>query len=345
MDAYLRLLRPLLFRLDPETVHNVAIWAIARGLIKGKLLRDPRLATSAFGCSFVNPLGLAAGVDKTGACVQRWSGMGFGFAEIGTFTALSQPGNPRPRLFRLPDEKAILNRMGFNNPGSEAAAVAIRSQQRDYPLGINLGKSKVTELADAPADYAQSYGRLAPLADYVVVNVSSPNTPGLRDLQAADQLREILVAILSVGAPKPLFVKLAPDLALDDLHRIAELGSDLGVTGYIATNTTIDYARVREKIEGPGGLSGLPVRALSNGVLAELSRVCPAETVLIGVGGVFDGQDLWDKFSRGAALVQTYTGWVYGGPLMPYRALLGLLALMNDRGVKKLSDIPRVKNA
>lgn len=345
MDAYLRLLRPLLFRLDAETVHNVAIWAIARGLVKGKLMRDPRLATTAFGCSFANPLGLAAGVDKSGKCVQRWSGMGFGFAEVGTFTALAQPGNPRPRLFRYPDEKAILNRMGFNNLGSEAAAATISSQPRDYPLGINLGKSKVTELADAPADYAKSYGRLASLADYVVVNVSSPNTPGLRDLQAADQLREILAAILAVGVPKPLFVKLSPDLAVDDLHQIVELGSELGISGYIATNTTIDYARVREKITGPGGLSGLPVRSLSNDVLDELGQICPAGTVLIGVGGVFDGQDLWDKFSRGAALAQTYTGWVYGGPMMPYRALLGLLALMNERGIEKLSDIPRFKKA
>ena len=229
MDAYLRLLRPLLFRLDPETVHNVAIWAIARGLIKGKLRRDPRLATSAFGCSFVNPLGLAAGVDKTGACVQRWSGMGFGFAEIGTFTALSQPGNPRPRLFRLPDEKAILNRMGFNNPGSEAAAVAIRSQQRDYPLGINLGKSKVTELADAPADYAQSYGRLAPLADYVVVNVSSPNTPGLRTLQQADSLRALLSTLMEVTEnKKPLLLKVAPDLADEDLVTAAFVVREVG---------------------------------------------------------------------------------------------------------------------
>lgn len=331
--TYEKILRPLLFRLDPETVHHLALRAITMGLVRGRLLKDERLRFSCCGIDFPNPLGLAAGVDKDGDALTRWAGMGFGSAEIGTITALPQPGNPRPRLFRYPDQGAVINRMGFNNHGCRDAALALSRSRSTIPLGVNIGKSKVTPLEDAPSDYLTSYRHLARYADYVVVNVSSPNTPGLRSLQSVDSLRAILEPLVAEGLAKPLFVKIAPDLHLDDVSEIAALASAMGLAGLIATNTTLDHSSVPPGRDQAGGLSGRPLKARSDEVLRHLRQVADPELVLVGVGGVFDGQSLHDKLSLGATWAQVYTGWVYGGPLMPYRALtefLGLIEAQNS---------------
>lgn len=328
--SYEKILRPLLFRIDPEAAHNCALWAIARGLVRGKLLVDSRLEVNVAGMSMPNPLGLAAGVDKSGQAITRWRGMGFGSAEIGTITALPQPGNPRPRMFRFPDQHAVINRLGFNNSGCRDAALALSKTggKAGIPIGVNIGKSKVVPVDRAIEDYVLSFRTLAKHADYVTINVSSPNTPGLRDLQSVSSLRPILAALVEVNvSKKPLFVKLAPDLHESDIASVAELCLELGVTGIIATNTTIDHAAIPKKIDQSGGLSGQPVFEKSNFVLSILQPFTDSGLVLVGVGGIFNGKDLLKKLSLGTSWAQVYTGWVYGGPLMPYRTLTEYLTL------------------
>lgn len=342
--AYDRLLRPLLFRLDAETAHNLAMAAIARGLVRGKLVQDPRLEVEAMGLKFGNPLGLAAGVDKNAENVRHWPGLGFGFAEIGTVTAHPQPGNPKPRLFRVPQDQAIINRMGFNNAGSEAVAQHLaRHGQSSIPLGINLGKSKRTPNEEAAQDYATSFQALAPYADYITVNVSSPNTPGLRDLQNVAALRQILEPLIAMNTRQlPILVKLAPDLHDQDLEAALDLALELGLAGIIATNTTIDGNVLSSPPQQQGGISGRPLRAKSNHALRFLAERNRGRLTLIGVGGIFDGEDLYEKLSLGASVAQVYTGWVYGGPQMPARTLLGLLDAMKNRGIDRVSQIPRL---
>lgn len=325
--SYEKLLRPLLFRLDPETSHNWALWAIARGLVKGRLLQDERLRVNACGIEFPNPLGLAAGVDKNGIALNRWRGMGFGSAEIGTVTAIPQRGNPRPRLFRYPTQQAVVNRMGFNNHGARDLALALSRARAGLPIGVNLGKSKVTPLAKAPQDYLFSYRHVVRFADYVVINVSSPNTPGLRDLQGSKALREILDPILGEATQKPLFVKIAPDLHFDDISEIAMLAKDLKLAGIIATNTTLDHSSIPSQQDERGGLSGSPLFGKSTAVIQHIKSVAP-DLTLAGVGGVFDGRTLKAKLDAGATWAQVYSGWVYGGPLMPYRVLSEFLQLI-----------------
>ncbi len=326
--SYEKLLRPLLFRIDPETAHNLAVRAIAMGLVRGKLLTDPRLEVTAAGITFPNPLGLAAGVDKNGVALNRWRGMGFGSAEIGTVTAHPQPGNPKPRMFRYPDQHAVVNRLGFNNSGCRDAAIALQGHRAGIPIGINLGKSKRTPVEDAAADYLTSFRHLAKFADYVTVNVSSPNTPGLRSLQSVDALREILEPlILENHLAKPIFVKIAPDLHFDDITAVAELCGELRLGGIIATNTTLDHSALPRGRDQNGGLSGEPLREKSNAVLRHLKAVSPPGLALVGVGGIFSGRDLYEKLALGASWAQVYTGWIYGGPMMPYRTLLEYLGL------------------
>jgi dihydroorotate dehydrogenase len=341
---YERLLRPILFRIDPETAHNAAISLIAKGLIRGQLVRDPRLAMDFLGKQIPHPFGLAAGVDKQATVLWRWREMGFSFAEIGTITSLGQPGNPRPRLFRFPDQKAVINRMGFNNVGSEVAHTRLRdaakNRRNDFALGINLGKSKVTEPEHAAADYALSYSRLAAFADYAVINVSSPNTPGLRNLQAVKSLREIVDAVRQSDAPQiPLFVKIAPDLAWADIDEICEYAVETHLTGLIATNTALDRTVLKQGQYPEGGISGAPILSRSNDVLRHVrGRVGPAMT-LIGVGGIFDGRDLAAKLEAGANVAQTYTGWIYGGPKMPARTCLELLDILRERQLNSVREL------
>lgn len=293
------------------------------------------------GIEFANPLGLAAGVDKNGRCARRWRGMGFGFAELGTVTGVGQPGNPKPRIFRFPDDGAILNRMGFNNEGLRS--LAGRSSlfpELSYPLGINIGKSKVTPLELAAKEYGQLYGGLARNASYVVINVSSPNTPGLRDLQSVDFLREIVGEIRMAESSRhpPLLVKIAPDLHSDDLDAVVRVAHDEKLDGIIATNTTIDKSVLSVRTEEAGGVSGRPLRKRSNEVLSHLAQNCDERMTLIGVGGVFSGEDIAEKLRLGAHLVQVYTGWVYGGPRMPARALTELLEIMDREGMSSVTE-------
>ncbi len=321
---YDRLLRPLLFRLDAERAHHFAMSAL-RALAKLPIhpRHDPRLARTVFGCRFPNPVGLAAGFDKDAAVLPAWQALGFGFVEAGTITALPQPGNPKPRLFRLPEIGGLINRMGFNNDGAEAVAARLERLKRSglwptIPVGINLGKSKVTPLEEAAGDYLRSFERLFPLGDYFVLNVSSPNTPGLRSLQGKAELDLLLGAVQAANRarpePKPLLLKIAPDLEFSQIEEILELVETHRLAGLIATNTTLDHSPVPPGRDQTGGLSGQPLRARST----EIVRFLTARTALpvIAVGGIFQADDALEKLDAGAALVQLYTGFIYRGPAL-----------------------------
>lgn len=333
-------LHKLLLRLPPETAHNLALAAIRRGLVRIALREADGLGQTLFGTHFPNPLGLAAGFDKNGVATNRWSGLGFGFAEIGTITRLSQPGNPKPRLFRLPREAALINRMGFNNEGADAVADRLaRAGSARIPLGINLGKSKATALEEAVSDYAYSFGRLAPHADYVVVNVSSPNTPGLRSLQSREALSEIVLGLKTSGPDKPLFVKVAPDLSLGELDDVVEVVHEAGATGLIATNTSTDRSMLESDPGIEGGLSGRPIAELATLTLEYLAQSCDRGVVLIGVGGLFTGDDLFRRIAKGAHLCQIYTGWVYRGPGAIVAILAELAEAMRRDGIPSLERL------
>ncbi len=292
----------------------------------GPLLRffagtaDPRLAKTVFGVRFPSPVGLAAGFDKNAIALAAWEALGFGFAEIGTVTARSQPGNPKPRLFRLPELEGVINRLGFNNEGAEAVAARLRALRQSggwprIPVGVNLGKSKVTPLEKAPDDYVESFQRLRPFGDYFVLNVSSPNTPGLRKLQDKASLEELLSAVQAVNTTRlPLLLKIAPDLEWGAIEEILALVEAHELAGLIATNTTIDHSQVPMDKRQQGGLSGQPLKKRA----LEVLRFITARTTLpvIGVGGIAGAADAKERFDAGAALVQIYTGLIYEGPGM-----------------------------
>jgi dihydroorotate dehydrogenase len=319
-------------RVPAETAHEAALRAIrVAGLVPGAAAalravlgpRDPALRVRALGLDFPGPLGLAAGFDKDARGVAVLGAIGFGFVEVGTVTARPQPGNPRPRLFRLMADRAIINRMGFNNHGAAAAALRLR-RRRHVIVGVNIGKTKAVPDDEAVADYVASARAVARVADYIVVNVSSPNTPGLRDLQAADRLRPLLTAVRQVIGAVPLLVKIAPDLADEDVDAVADLAVELGLDGIIATNTTIARdGLVTPAAEvaalGAGGLSGPPLRDRSLAVLRRLHARAGDALVLIGAGGIETADDARDRLEAGATLVQAYTGFVYGGPFWPRR--------------------------
>ncbi|HTQ88416.1 MAG TPA: quinone-dependent dihydroorotate dehydrogenase [Streptosporangiaceae bacterium] len=311
-----------------------AAWLLRRWLGP----RDPVLRVRALGLEFPGPVGLAAGFDKDARGTRGLAALGFGFVEVGTVTARAQPGNPRPRMFRLAADRALVNRMGFNNAGAAAAAAALR-RSRARPggpvVGVNIGKTRAVPDQDAAADYAASARAVAAVADYVVVNVSSPNTPGLRDLQAADRLKPVLVAVRSAlgassgGRRVPLLVKIAPDLADADVDAVADLALELGLDGIIATNTTTSRTGLASPAAevaaaGAGGLSGPPLRARSLAVLRRLRARAGDRLVLIAAGGIETPDDAWERLRAGATLVQAYTGFVYGGPLWPRRMHAGL---------------------
>lgn len=339
------LLRPLLFRLDAERAHDIAMAVAARWskvfsgrLQASDLARAAALRTNALGLSFANPIGLAAGLDKDAEAVPMWQQFGFGFVEVGTVTALAQPGNPRPRLFRLPADAALVNRMGFNNAGAEAMAVRLmRLRERavlEVPLGVNLGKSKVTPAQEAAADYERSCALLADLADYLVVNISSPNTPGLRDLQTVEQVRRLVDAVQTpnqrLQRPRPVLLKLAPDLADEDAIACAEAAIEAGCKGLILTNTTISFNGLSESTEGmSGGLSGRPLFARSTALLQRVRAALGPGPVLIGTGGICSPRDVLAKLDAGADLVQLYTGLIYAGPAL-VRQLLAELAAQRE---------------
>jgi dihydroorotate dehydrogenase len=321
MSFYTSVLRPLFFRLDPETAHHLALRQLE--IFPPALLRmlfgrtTAAVPADVFGIRFPNRVGLAAGMDKNAVALPGWEALGFGFVEIGTITAKAQPGNPLPRLFRYPDKNALINRMGFNNDGAEAVAARLRRLRAagrwpKIPVGINLGKSKVTAIEDAPADYLHSFRLLREFGDYFVVNVSSPNTPGLRDLQETGRLREILRVLAPERDGKPLLVKIAPDLPDDHAAEIAALAEEEGFAGLIATNTTLDHSALPPERDQTGGLSGAPLRARSTALLAHLKK--HTALPVIGSGGVMDAASAREKFAAGACLVQIYTGFIYQGP-------------------------------
>ena len=368
---YQRFVGPLLSRddgADAEQLSQLTLQALGQAslrrhwpLVSGSLAglaaelqrRDLRLEQTLFGCRFQNPVGLAAGFDKNAVAAGIWHLFGFGFAELGTITWHSQPGNPRPRLFRLAAERAALNRMGFNNQGAQEARRTLERQQlppvgqRPAVLGINLGKSKITSLELAPDDYASSLELLAPLADYAVINVSSPNTPGLRELQDEALLRRLVERLRRLPACPPLLVKIAPDLEDEAIDAIARLAYEEGLAGVIAVNTSLNRLGLEQRriaqtgrslAEEAGGLSGAPLRARALEVMRRLRAVAGPGLPLVGVGGIDSPASAWERITAGASLIQLYTGWIYEGPQLVPAILEGLSQQLDRHGFRNLSE-------
>ncbi|MDZ4787925.1 MAG: quinone-dependent dihydroorotate dehydrogenase [Blastochloris sp.] len=327
---YSKLLRPLFFKADPEWIHHLSIQAMCRTPLPWFLTLGqsaPSDPLELFGLRFRNRIGLAAGFDKNADLIAPMHQLGFGFTELGTITQHAQPGNPQPRIFRCPLEYGLVNRMGFPNAGAEALAIkiqAVRSKQswEDYPIGINIGKSKITDLDQAANDYASSFRTLFSVADFFVINVSSPNTPGLRTLQSRDALAPILNAVQKINrelGAKPLLLKIAPDLSEPEIADILQLISDYALSGIVASNTTLDHSTI--SLKETGGLSGLPVREKSTKVIRFIHQETQGKMPIIGVGGVFTRADYLEKLEAGASLVQVYTGFVYQGPWIVHQLL------------------------
>lgn len=343
------LLRQLLFLVPPERVHTL-IFAVLRGVTAISPMRrllqrllgptDTVLANTVFGVRFPGPLGLAAGFDKNGTGLSAWGAVGFGYAEVGTVTAHPQPGNPLPRMFRLSADRALLNRMGFNNHGADTLASRLAQHRPVVPIGVNIGKTKTTPAADATDDYRTSARLVGPLASYLVVNVSSPNTPGLRDLQAVESLRPILSGVLSETST-PVLVKISPDVSDSDIDDIADLAVELGLAGIVATNTTTSRdGLVTPNVDelGAGGISGAPVAHRAAEVLRRLYARVGDRLTLISVGGIETADDAWDRITAGAALLQGYTGFIYGGGLWPKHIHDGIARRLHDGGFVSLRD-------
>jgi len=366
---YRTLLRPLLFRLPAEVAHEFAINALSLGLrpqaarkyVASGLCGSLFGPLKRFGLEFSNPVGLAAGFDKNGVALASLAALGFGHIEAGTVTCQPQPGNPRPRLFRLPLDQALINRAGFNNDGAEAFVTRVRDNRPDCVLGVSIGKSKAAPMEDAVADYLKCFAVVHPVADYIAVNVSSPNTPGLRGLQRAAELEILLTALQeennamaaaskpasllnrSHGLALPLLVKLAPDLDLPELEQIVDVCRRTRIAGIIATNTTVGREGLRTPrglvdAFGSGGLSGRPLRQRSTEVIAALYRLTRGTLPLIGVGGIFTAEDAWEKICAGASLVQLYTGFIYQGPRVAKQINEGLAEILQREGFASLDE-------
>ncbi|HEX7859438.1 MAG TPA: quinone-dependent dihydroorotate dehydrogenase [Verrucomicrobiae bacterium] len=355
---YRNVVRPVLFNYDSEEIHDVTLGNLARfsrsriGLdLLESFYGTAYLPMELFGLRFPNPVGLAAGMDKQGVAVPAWAAFGFGFSELGGVTWHPQPGNDRPRMFRAVSDDALVNRMGFNNGGAEALAERLASWKESgfwpkHPVGINLGKSKVTALEKAAEDYANSFRLLRDLADFFVVNVSSPNTPNLRQLQdraALDEILRALQRINSSGVRKPVLVKVAPDLSFEALNEIVELAGQRELAGIVATNTTVTRPsspdeRCARAYSETGGLSGRPLRERSSEVIRHIYLKTGGKLPIIGVGGIFNAQDAWEKITAGASLVQVYTGMVYEGPGIARSITEGLTNLLAESGMKSLSE-------
>jgi dihydroorotate dehydrogenase len=353
---YRKLVRPILFAQNAERAHDFALGQLARAG-QSKFACDviefffaaPELPVEIFGLKFPNPVGLAAGMDKFAAAVPVWEKFGFGFCELGGVTWHAQPGNPPPRMFRAVADEAIVNRMGFNNPGAEMLAQKLVEWKKlgrwpKHPVGINLGKSKITPLKKAVEDYAGSFRVLRDCADFFVVNVSSPNTPGLRALQEKAALDEILAAIQEQNrSQKPILVKVAPDSSFEELNEILELIAPRQIAGIVATNTTISRPQTNDftlqKIYAEtGGLSGRPLCARSTEIIRHIFKQTRGQLPVIGVGGIFSADDAWKKITAGASLVQIYTGLVYEGPGIAKKIAAGLIKHMEKEGVRSLKE-------
>ena len=334
-DTYERFVRPILFSLPPETAHHLVLGCLRAASHFPFALRalhsfqPPARPKTLFGINFPNPIGLAAGFDKNGVALPAWAALGFGFIEIGTVTAKAQAGNPRPRIFRYPQQEALINRLGFNNDGADVVAARLRSLRRSgrwpgIPVGINIGKSKITQIEEAADDYLLSFRLLREFADYVVLNVSSPNTPDLRTLQGQGALDPLVRAVQkeNQASRKPILVKIAPDLLLSDLDQILATCEENGIAGIIATNTTLDHAAIPTALDQAGGLSGRPLRGKS----AEFVRAITARSRLpvIASGGISGVESAKEKLEAGAQLLQVYTGYVYRGPGLLREIVQGL---------------------
>lgn len=356
---YKALLRPLLFLKDPEKTHEQMLALLAQlGFLKGTLkwlfgIEDKRLEVKFGSMTFSNPVGLAAGFDKNAQAIKIWPGFGFGFIEIGAITAHPQPGNPKPRLFRLPKDHALINRLGFNNEGAEAIGKKLeifekKEEMPEIPLGINIGRSKIVETRDASKDYLFTFERLYSYGDYFTLNVSSPNTPDLRELQEKVHLIELLKAIQGKNQElatkfqtreKPILVKIAPDMEFSQLDEIIEVVQSLKISGIIATNAS---AFLREKLtartDEAGGLSGKPLKARATSFIRHIYRVTHGKLPIIGSGGIFTAEDAYEKITAGATAVQIYTGFVYEGPAAVRKINRGLFKLLQQDGLKSISD-------
>jgi dihydroorotate dehydrogenase len=357
---YRSLLRPMLFRLPAETAHKLALQSLsfpfapqlAKLITHSNVDSPPALRIERFGLTFSNPVGLAAGFDKDGIALRALASLGFGFIEAGTVTYQAQPGNPLPRLFRLPDDKALINRAGFNNEGARAFASRVTNNRPQCVLGVSIGKSKITPIEEAVSDYLKSFAAVFAVADYVAVNISSPNTPGLRELQRADQLECLLQALNESNRslafekrknPLPLLVKLAPELGQGELEMIVDVARRNNIAGIIATNTTIARNGLRTPLDqvkgyGDGGLSGAPLRNRSTQVIDTLYKLTQGKLPLIGVGGIFSAADAWEKICAGASLIQIYTGMIYEGPLLAQRINEGLAEILAGEGLRSLDE-------
>ncbi len=350
----------LMFLIPPERIHRIISATIVatmrvpalRALSARVLARhDPILRQQVFGVDFPAPLGLAAGFDKSATAVNAWGQLGFGYAEIGTITGRAQPGNPAPRLFRLPRDRALINRMGFNNPGAEVAADHLRAARPGpvrVPIGANIGKTKVVPVDEAVDDYRLSARLLGPHADFMVVNVSSPNTPGLRDLQAVESLRPILQAVLDTVSV-PVLVKIAPDLSDEDVDAVADLAIELGLAGIVATNTTIRRDGLKTPDAevaalGAGGLSGAPVAERSLEVLRRLYARVGDKMTIISVGGIETADQAWERILAGATLVQGYTGFIYGGPFWARSIHKGIAKRVRAAGFSSIAQAVGAEN-
>ena len=373
LDIYKRLLRPLIFsgvQPDPEWWHHqtmvamewlhqnrdrATISTILSQLNRSSTVVDTRLEQTLWNIKFPNPIGLAAGFDKNGSVGGSWSNLGFGFAELGTVTFHAQPGNPRPRMFRLPEDLAAINRMGFNNNGAEALAQRLIADKdkgqvtSEKPIiGINLGKSKITPLEEAPGDYLGSFRLLKEFGDYFVVNVSSPNTPGLRSLQEGKQLAEILDALQQENqGVKPILVKIAPDLEWEAISEAITVAQTYQLAGMIATNTTIRRDGLKTQTikltgnpvtEEAGGLSGAPLRGRSTEIIRYIHQQTQGQMPIIGTGGIFTAEDAWEKITAGACLLEIYTGLIYEGPWMVRRILAGLVQKLEENGLGNIAE-------
>jgi dihydroorotate dehydrogenase len=345
---YRSLARPVLFQLGPETAHELTLGGLsALGAVPGlpAALRGltradrPALRTRVAGLDFPNPVGLAAGMDKDAAAISGLFALGFGSLEVGTVTPRPQPGNPRPRVFRIPEHQALVNRMGFNNHGAEAMARRLQAARwRPGPVGVNLGKNKDTPLEEATLDYLAGARSLAPLADYVALNLSSPNTPGLRSLQAPEVLGGLLRAVRAEVKGRPMFLKIAPDLADEAVDEVVQVALASGTDGLICTNTTLARPFEHPVAREAGGLSGRPLTQRSTEVIRRAFRAAGGRLPIIGVGGIFDAADAWAKIAAGASLVQLYTGFVYGGPRLVEEVLAGLEARLAEAGLVGLHE-------
>ncbi len=344
-----------MFNISPETAHELGIESLKTGLssktaqdfVSKKFAVERFGNIERFGLNFKSPFGVAAGFDKNGVVVNQLAALGFGFVEVGTVTFNPQKGNEKPRLFRLPEDQALINRLGFNNDGTASVVERLKKIVPNCVLGVNIGKNKDVPLDAAIENYLQSFDLAHSVADYVAVNVSSPNTPNLRELQKAENLEELLSALQNRNVEliaKPLLVKIAPDLSDAEIEAIVDIAIRIGISGIIATNTTIERKNLRTKIDETGGLSGKPLQKKSNEVIAKIFRYSNGKIPIIGVGGIFTAEDAFEKIAAGACLVQSYTGFVYQGFSFARDINFGLKRILNEKGIENLNDAVGIAN-